>query len=114
MHYFQGDMNTARTAIDLGFYISLAKPLLRLPHLQVVAANLPLDRIVLETDSAPQPFKVKRENWTEPRHLHDIADKLAELRGIDSDEVRCTTTDNFFAMLGNRGAKVRSAVIGVG
>ena len=111
MHYFQGDMDTARAAIDLGFCISLAKPLLRLPHLQAVAVDLPLDRIVLETDSAPQPFKAKRENWTEPRHLHDIAHKLAELRGIDADEVRCITTDNFFAMLGRRGAKVRSAVI---
>ena len=112
MHYFQGDMDTARAAIDLGFYISLAKPLLRLPHLQAVAAELPLEHIVLETDSAPQPFKAKRENWTEPRHLHDIADKLAELRGIDADQVRRATTDNFFNMLGDRGAKVRSAVIG--
>ena len=100
MHYFQGDMDTARAAIDLGFYISLAKPLLRLPHLQAVAAALPLEHIVLETDSAPQPFKAKRENWTEPRHLQDIADKLAELRGIDADEVRHMTTGNFFNMLG--------------
>lgn len=112
MHYFQGDLETARAAIDLGFYISLAKPLLRLPHLQAVAADLPLDCIVLETDSAPQPFKAKRENWTEPRHLRDIAEKLAELRGIDVDEVRRTTTDNFTNMLGDRGTKVRSTVIG--
>ena len=111
MHYFQGDMDTARAAIDLGFYISLAKPLLRLPHLQAVAAALPLEHIVLETDSAPQPFKAKRENWTEPRHLQDIADKLAELRGIDADEVRHMTTGNFFNMLGERATKMRSAVI---
>ena len=110
MHYFQGDMDTARAAIDLGFYISLAKPLLRLRHLQAVAANLPLERIVLETDSAPQPFKAKRENWTEPRHLQDIAGKLAELHGIDADEVCRITTNNFFHMLGKRGAEVRSAV----
>ena len=111
MHYFQGDADTARAAIDLGFYISLAKPLLRLPHLQAVAAELPLECVVLETDSAPQPFKAKRENWTEPRHLRDIAKKLAELRGMDVEEVCRITTDNFFAMLGRRGARVRSAVI---
>ncbi len=110
MHYFQGDMDTAQAAIDLGFYISLAKPLLRLPHLQTVAADLPLDRIVLETDSAPQPFKAKRENWTEPRHLQDIAGKLAELRGIDIEEVRRTTTDNFFKMLGPHAPKVKPAL----
>ena len=76
------------------------------------ATDLPLEHIVLETDSAPQPFKPKRDRWTEPRHLQDIADKLAELRGIDVDQVRRATTDNFFNMLGDRGAKVRSAVIG--
>ena len=111
MHYFQGDMDTARAAIDLGFYISLAKPLLRLPHLQAVAADLPLERIVLETDSAPQPFKAKRENWTEPRHLRDIAHKLAELREMDVRDMCRITTENFFTMLGEQGARVRSAVI---
>ncbi len=111
MHYFQGDVNTARAAIDLGFSISLAKPLLRLSHLQAVAADLPLDRIVLETDSAPQPFKAKRENWTEPRHLQDIAGKLAELRGIGADEVCRITTENFLRMLGDRSEEVRTAVM---
>ena len=80
MHYFQADLETAQQAIDLGFYISLARPLLRLPHLQQVAAVLPLDRILLETDAAPQPFKAKRQNWTEPRHVRDVAAKLADKR----------------------------------
>ena len=53
MHYFQADESTARDAIDSGFYISLARPLLRLPELQDVARKLPLESIVLETDSAP-------------------------------------------------------------
>ena len=64
MHYFQGDLDTAKRAIDLGFYISLARPLLRYTYLQEVAAAVPLNNIVLETDAAPQPFKAKRENWT--------------------------------------------------
>ena len=42
MHYFQADDRTAREAIDLGFFISLARPLLRLPELQEVAERLPL------------------------------------------------------------------------
>ena len=66
LHYFQGDLETAQAAMELGFHISLAKPLLRLPALQEVAARLPLDRIVLETDSFPQPFKKHRHRWTEP------------------------------------------------
>ena len=100
MHYFQGDEPTARQAIDLGFYISLARPLLRLPHLQAVAARLPLESVVLETDSAPQPFKSKRENWTEPRHVRPIAEKLAELQGKDVEEIEETTTANVKDMLG--------------
>ena len=44
MHYFQADRDTAQQALDLGFYISLARPLLRLPELQAVAASLPLER----------------------------------------------------------------------
>ena len=50
-HYFQGDLATARAAVELGLFISLAKPLLRLPELQAVAAELPPEHIVLETDS---------------------------------------------------------------
>ena len=100
MHYFQGDESTARAAIELGFRISLAKPLLRLPELQEVAKSLPLESIVLETDSAPQPFKKYRRNWTEPHHLTEIAQKLADLKGLPVDEVVQTTTGNLLALLG--------------
>ena len=99
MHYFQADQDTAREAIDLGFLISLARPLLRLTELQEVARELPLEHIVLETDSAPQPFKKYRHNWTEPRHTRDIAQKLAELKGIDIEEVAQVTTANLSSLL---------------
>ncbi|MCH7653486.1 MAG: TatD family hydrolase [Chloroflexi bacterium] len=102
MHYFQGDERTAKTAIDLGFYISLARPLLRLPHLQEVAAGLSLDNIVLETDSAPQPFKAKRESWTEPRHTRVVAEKLAELQARTLDEVQEITSRNMKDVLGEK------------
>ena len=106
MHYFQADLRSAEAAIDLGFYISLARPLLRLPELQDVARRLPLDSIVLETDSAPQPFKAKRENWTEPRHVRDVAAKLAELQNTTLEVVADTTTRNFLDMLGPNRAVV--------
>ena len=75
MHYFQGDESIAWEAIDLGFYISLAKPFLRSEELQSVIKTIPLENIVLETDSAPQPFKDNRQKWTEPRHVYDIANR---------------------------------------
>ena len=102
MHYFQADEATAWEAIESGFFISLARPLLRLPELQEVARKLPLEHIVLETDSAPQPFKKYRHNWTEPRHVREVAEKLAELKGIgpkDIDEMTETTTGNLTRLL---------------
>lgn len=101
MHYFQGDLHTAKSAIDLGFYISLARPLLRYPWLQEVASAVSLDNIVLETDAAPQPFKAKRENWTEPHHTRIIAEKLAELQGKLVEEIEAITSRNIRRILGN-------------
>ena len=99
MHYFQGDEDTAKEAIDLGFFISLARPLLRLPELQEVATKVRLENIVLETDAAPQPFKKYRHNWTEPRHVREVAQKLADLKGIDLEEVAHITTGNLMRLL---------------
>ena len=76
MHYFQGDEVLAKKVIDMGFFISVARPLTRLEKLQKVVSTISLDHMVLESDSAPQPFKSKRENWTEPKHIKDIANKL--------------------------------------
>ena len=100
MHYFQADEVTAREAIEGGFFISLARPLLRLPELQAVAKGIPLEHIVLETDAAPQPFKRHRHNWTEPRHVLAVAQRLAELKGITLEEVAAVTTGNLARLLG--------------
>ena len=110
MHYFQGDLNTAKRAIDLGFYISLARPLLRYTYLQEVAAAISLDNIVLETDAAPQPFKSKRENWTEPRHTRVIAERLAELQGTSVEEVEDATSRNIRSLLAERWKVVQRHV----
>ena len=112
MHYFQADDATARQVMDLGFYISLARPLLRLPELQGVAAGLPLERIVLETDAAPQPFKAKRESWTEPRHLRDIASKLAELQQTPVESVEEVTTRNVERLLGPKWRTIQETIGG--
>ena len=99
MHYFQSDEATAWEAIDCGFYISLARPLTRLPELQEVAKVIPLENIVLETDAAPQPFKKYRTNWTEPRHVQSVARALAEIKGVSVEEVARVTTENLAKLL---------------
>ena len=99
MHYFQGDEATARAAIDGGFFISLARPLTRLPELQETAKAIPLENMVLETDAYPQPFKKYRHNWTEPRHVREVAQFLADLKGITLEEVAEVTTRNLSGLL---------------
>ena len=86
-HYFQGDYDYARRVLDLGLKISFAKPLLRSAELQDVARHVPLDSVVLETDSYPQPFKKNRARWTEPKDVRVVAECLAELRGIELNDL---------------------------
>ena len=112
MHYFQGDAAVAAECLDLGFHVSLAKPLLRLPHLQEVAAVLPLDGIVLETDSYPQPFKGKRERWTEPKDVREVAAKLAELKGTTLEEVAAATCDNLLRLYRRLGGVAAATMDG--
>ena len=107
MHYFQGDERTAHECLELGIYVSLAKPLLRRPDLQAIAASLPLESIVLETDTYPQPFKGSRDKWTEPRDVPLVAEKVAELKGVPVEEVERVTTANFLAMCERAGAPGR-------
>jgi Tat protein secretion system quality control protein TatD with DNase activity len=70
-----------------------------------------MESIVLETDTYPQPFKGKRENWTEPKDVRQVAAMLAELKGISVDEVEEVTTANFIAMCTRPGAPGRSDVL---
>ena len=65
------------------------------------------------TDAAPQPFKSKRENWTEPRHVAVVAEMLARLKGIDVGEVEEVTSRNVRRMLG-RGWEVVRGFVGGG
>jgi len=110
MHYFQGDVYDAETSIASGFLISIAKPLFRLPQLQKVVSEIPLTNIVIETDSAPQPFKKNRDNWTEPRHLKSIIDKIAELKKMDILEVEQTILMNTKKILSKKWDVVRKYI----
>jgi TatD DNase family protein len=111
-HYFQGNMETAKAVLDAGFWISLARPLLSLRHLKEIAREIPFDRIVLESDSYPQPFKEDRMRWTEPRHVAEVAARLAEIRGVSLEEVCERTSENALRMMGRRGEVVRGALEG--
>lgn len=100
MHCFTESWEVAEAAIDLGFHISLSGIVTfkSAKDLQDVARRVPLDRLLIETDSpflAPVPFRGKTN---EPAHVAHVAAKVAELRGVSVDEIGRATTDNFFRL----------------
>jgi len=98
MHCFTGDWETAREAMDLGFFISFSGIVtFKNAHsLREVAKQVPLDRMLIETDSpylAPVPYRGKTN---EPALVRYVAAEIARLRGIDLEEISERTRKNFF------------------
>lgn len=100
MHCFTEDWEVASAALDLGFYISLSG-IVTFKNAQVlkdVARRVPLDRLLVETDSpylAPVPYRGKTN---QPGYVRHVAEEIARLRDIPLDEVAAATTDNFFRL----------------
>ncbi|RYG72704.1 TatD family deoxyribonuclease [Lentibacillus lipolyticus] len=99
MHCYNDDAKYVPTFLDMNFYISLGGPVTfknaTLP--KDVAVEVPLDRLLVETDApflAPHPNRGKRN---EPAYVKLVAEKIAELRGMPFDEVSRITTENAFA-----------------
>ena len=99
-HYFQGAISYAEACLEQGVLLSFAKPLLRDQGLQEIAGLSPLDQIVIETDSFPQPYKKNRETWTEPHHLIQVAECLAQVKSVSMDEIKEATFKNIQRVLG--------------
>jgi TatD DNase family protein len=97
MHCFGGNYEQAARSLDLGFLISFAGNLTypKAQPLRDVAARLPLDGLLVETDApwlAPAPYRGKRN---EPAWVARTADTLAELQGAEAQEIAQATTKNF-------------------
>jgi TatD DNase family protein len=100
MHCFTETWDMARAALDLGFYISFSGIVTfkNAAELREVAAQVPLDRLLVETDSpylAPVPVRGKPN---EPRNVRHVAALIADLRGLDYDTLVQQTGDNFFRL----------------
>ncbi len=100
-HYFQWSADLAQECFDMGLCVSIAKPFLRLPELQGVVRDLPLERMVLETDTYPQTFKRNRARWNEPKDVREIAEAIAQVKGVSLEAVTATT-GNLLRMLNGR------------
>ena len=100
LHCYTGGRELAMTAIELGLSISFTGILTfkKSQTLRDLAAELPSDRIMVETDApylAPGKFRGKRN---EPAYVVEVAKVLAETRGVSLEEMSRQTTDNFFRL----------------
>ena len=96
-HCFTETMEVARAALDLGFYISFSGIVTfkSAQHLRDVAAFVPEDRMLIETDSpylAPVPFRGKTNS---PAYVPFVAKQIAEVRGMSVEAVAEATNRNF-------------------
>jgi TatD DNase family protein len=96
-HCFTGDRQAARRCLDTGFHVSLAGIVTfpRALELKEVARVVPLDRLLIETDSpflAPVPHRGTRN---EPAHVARVAEVIAELRGTTADAIAAATGRNY-------------------
>ena len=100
MHCFTEVQDVADAAMAMNFYISFSGIVTfkTARDLKEVAKNVPLDRMLIETDSpylAPVPFRGK---MNQPGYVKHVAEHIAELRGISVEEVAEATTRNFFTL----------------
>ena len=95
-HCYSGSAEMARQLVDKGWYIGFTGVLTfkNARKAVEVAASIPLERIVLETDCpymAPEPFRGKRND---PGKIYRMAEKLAEIRGLSVEEIHAITVEN--------------------
>jgi TatD DNase family protein len=100
MHCFTESLEVALQAIELGFYISFSGIITfkNATLIKEVAKNIPLDRVLVETDSpylAPVPFRGK---INQPAYVKYVAEEVARLRNIPFEELAAATTRNFFIL----------------
>ena len=100
MHCFTESLEVAKAALDLGFYISFSGIVTfrSAKELKAVAQDVPLDRLLIETDApylAPVPHRGKTN---EPAWVVHVAEEIARLRNEPLDRIESATTDNFFRL----------------
>jgi TatD DNase family protein len=100
MHCFTENLEVAQAAIDLGFHISFSGILTfkNATIIKEVARNIPLDKILIETDSpylAPVPFRGKTN---QPAYVKHVAEEIARLRDMTVEDVGKVTSQNFMRL----------------
>ena len=111
LHCFTGTIDDARRGLDMGFMVSFAGNVTypKMQNLRDVARELPLDRLLTETDSPFLPPQGRRGKRNEPAFVVEVAQALANVRDLSSNEIAATTAANFrrFFGLGANGSSAQ-------
>ena len=96
VHSFSGSAEQAAQLHKLGFLLGIGGPVTyeRANRLRGIVATMPLDQLLLETDSPDQPGAAHRGQRNEPAHLVEVLDVVAELRGMPREQLAAATTAN--------------------
>lgn len=100
LHCFTAGAELARKGVELGLYVSFSGVLTfkSSDELREIAASLPMDRILVETDApylSPEPVRGRKN---EPANVAHTAAKLADVMGVSNEEIARATTDNFYRL----------------
>jgi len=111
LHCFSSGRQVAEDAVDFGFHISLSGIVTfkKSDELRAIVADVPLDRILVETDApylAPMPYRGKRN---EPAYVAHTAAAVAAVKGVSAEELARTSTDNFFRLFDRAPRPVAAA-----
>ena len=113
LHCFSSGRALAEVALDLGFYISLSGIVTfkKADELRAIAATVPADRLLVETDApylAPIPHRGKRN---EPSFIVHTLAQLSSIKCMESNDLSAATTDNFFRLFG-KADRAKAAATG--
>lgn len=100
VHSFSGSAEQARQAFKLGLSLGIGGPVTyaRATRLRGIVAAMPIEHLLLETDSPDQPLHGHPGERNEPARLTEVLDVVAQLRGVDREEIARATTANAIAL----------------
>lgn len=104
VHSYAGSVEQARQLHDLGFCLGIGGPVTyeRANRIREVVRTMPLDQLLLETDSPDQPNATRRGQRNEPAFMLDVLDCIAQLRGESCESIAASTTANAERLFGIR------------
>lgn len=111
LHCYTGGLKLAQRAVELGLYVGFTGIVTfkKSDELRSIAAALPIERILIETDApylAPGKYRGKRN---EPAYVGEVAKTLAEVRGVAADVMARQTTENFFRLFSKVPREISAA-----